>query len=122
MKASIVDPESAPLLSSRQHSPRRRAKLTTAALVLVVLATALLLATRAVDLWKHFTSRSHLTELERAKQCSIKSFRTDLSFLDNARPIEAEEFLQRRDKLANALVADGVDAFVLEPGYTFQYE
>lgn len=29
--------------------------------------------------------------------------------------------MQRRDNLARALVADRVDAFILEPGYAFQY-
>ena len=32
-----------------------------------------------------------------------------------------EEFVQRRNRLAEALVADRVDAFIVEPGYTFQY-
>ncbi|KAI0123472.1 metallopeptidase family M24 [Xylariales sp. AK1849] len=57
----------------------------------------------------------------KVRQCAIDSFHTDLSFLDSAAPISAEEFLDRRDRLANALVSSGVDAFVLEPGYTFQY-
>lgn len=41
--------------------------------------------------------------------------------MKDARPIEAQEFLDRRDNLARALHVSGVDAFVLEPGYTFQY-
>jgi Xaa-Pro aminopeptidase len=32
-----------------------------------------------------------------------------------------DEFVQRRNNLAKALVADNVDAFIVEPGYTFQY-
>ena len=32
-----------------------------------------------------------------------------------------EEFIERRNNLANALNADHVDAFIVEPGYTFQY-
>lgn len=31
------------------------------------------------------------------------------------------EYQSRRDRLANALVADGADAFLVEPGYTFKY-
>jgi Xaa-Pro aminopeptidase len=31
------------------------------------------------------------------------------------------EFVQRRDNVAKALVEDGIDAFIVEPGYTFQY-
>lgn len=57
----------------------------------------------------------------KVEQCAIEAFQTDLSFLDAAKPIRAAEFLDRRDRLAKALVASGADAFVLEPGYTFQY-
>lgn len=63
----------------------------------------------------------HYPSVARAQKCSIKIFKSDLSFLDNAQPIQADEFLQRRDRLAQALVRNKVDAFVLEPGYTFQY-
>lgn len=59
--------------------------------------------------------------MAKAQQCAIDNFHSDLSFLDAAVPIAAEEFLERRDRLAKALVASGADAFVLEPGYTFQY-
>jgi hypothetical protein len=55
------------------------------------------------------------------QQCSIDNLHKDLYFLDNARPIQAQEFLDRRDNLAKALHISGVDGFVLEPGYTFQY-
>jgi Xaa-Pro aminopeptidase len=41
--------------------------------------------------------------------------------LESASPLPSEEFEQRRDNLAKALVADQVDAFIVEPGYTFQY-
>jgi Xaa-Pro aminopeptidase len=53
--------------------------------------------------------------------CSVKNFQKDPYFLRNAHPITAEEFILRRDQLAKALHRSGVDAFVLEPGYTFQY-
>ncbi|KAK7424735.1 hypothetical protein QQX98_000313 [Neonectria punicea] len=71
----------------------------------------------------HRCSHSTSTVLDVAKvqQCSIDNLKADLSFLDSARPIEAEEFIDRRDRLAKALAVNGVDAFVLEPGYTFQY-
>lgn len=39
-----------------------------------------------------------------------------MHFLGNARPLPVEEFVERRDRLARALVADGVDAFAVEPG------
>ncbi|KND90647.1 Xaa-Pro dipeptidase [Tolypocladium ophioglossoides CBS 100239] len=89
MTAEAVSTEGIPLLPPQQHSRRRRPKLTTLALVLAILVTALLLSTHAVDLWRHFTSRSRLADFERAQKCSIDNFRDDISFLDGARPIEA---------------------------------
>ncbi|KAL6890693.1 peptidase M24, structural domain-containing protein [Trichoderma evansii] len=64
---------------------------------------------------------SHRPNVAKVQKCSIDNFKSDLSFLDNAQPIQADEFLQRRDRLAQALARNKVDAFVLEPGYTFQY-
>lgn len=55
------------------------------------------------------------------KQCTLDRLHRKTSFLDNTRPITTGEFIERRDKLAKALHASGADAFVLEPGYTFQY-
>jgi len=60
-------------------------------------------------------------DYHRVSSCTTRSLRRDLSFLDRTKPITAEEFLRRRDHLAAALAGSGVDAFVLEPGYTFQY-
>lgn len=59
--------------------------------------------------------------MDNVTRCAINNLKTDLSFLDNVNPIPDEEFITRRDKLAKALAANNVDAFVLEPGYTFQY-
>lgn len=56
---------------------------------------------------------------EKVQECAIHNLHQDLSFLD-VEPIKADEFIERRDRLAQALVASNVDAFVLEPGYTFQ--
>jgi hypothetical protein len=39
----------------------------------------------------------------------------------NASPISLADFEERRNRLAQALVAEDVDAFVVEPGYTFKY-
>jgi hypothetical protein len=56
------------------------------------------------------------------QKCAIDNLLgTGLHFLDNASPIALADFEERRDRLANALVADEVDAFVVEPGYTFKY-
>ena len=63
-----------------------------------------------------------MSQLESFQQCSIHNLlSTDLYFLDTASPIEVEDYEERRSRLANALVEDGVDAFVVEPGYTFKY-
>src|SRR5206468_2135050 len=45
----------------------------------------------------------------------------NLTFLESARPVTAQEFIARRNRVAHALVASNVDAFALEPGYSFQY-
>ncbi|KAL2221714.1 peptidase M24, structural domain-containing protein [Thermoascus aurantiacus ATCC 26904] len=60
--------------------------------------------------------------LEAFQQCSIRNLlSTGLYFLENAAPVSVAEYQKRRDRLAEALVADDVDAFVVEPGYTFKY-
>ena len=59
--------------------------------------------------------------VDKVQKCSIDNLHKDLSFLDSAKPITADEFIQRRNRLAQALAASDIDAFVLEPGYTFQY-
>lgn len=58
--------------------------------------------------------------VDKVQQCAINNLHKDLSFLDGANPITADEFVDRRDRLARGLVEANVDAFVLEPGYTFQ--
>ena len=55
------------------------------------------------------------------QQCTIRNLHKNTSFLDRAKPITSNEFIQRRDNLAKAIHASGADGFVLEPGYTFQY-
>ena len=56
------------------------------------------------------------------QKCAIDNLLgTGLHFLDKASPIALVDFEERRNRLANALVADDVDAFVVEPGYTFKY-
>ena len=54
--------------------------------------------------------------------CSIKNFQeTGYPFLNGVHPITTEEFVTRRQRLAQALISDGADAFAVEPGYTFSY-
>ncbi|CAK4032608.1 Creatinase aminopeptidase [Lecanosticta acicola] len=61
--------------------------------------------------------------LEDFQQCSIETLRDDtrLAFLDTAHSLPVNEFVARRDRLAQGLVEDGMDAFAVEPGYTFSY-
>ena len=61
--------------------------------------------------------------LEQFQNCSICNLArdTNFDFLLTAHPLSLSEFVSRRDRLARALVADGLDAFLVEPGYTFSY-
>lgn len=63
-----------------------------------------------------------LSGYEKFQRCSVNTFlETGLPWLETASPIVLSEFVQRRDNLAVALNNDGIDAFIVEPGYTFQY-
>lgn len=101
----------------RSHSPRHRSdnikKFYLLLVALGILFIWLLRATNGVD-------KPSLTWNE-VRKCATDNFHADLSFLDSAKPIHVAEFLERRERLAQALVASNADAFVLEPGYTFQY-
>lgn len=59
-------------------------------------------------------------DIDAMTACSIRNLQKDLTFLDSAKPISKKEFLDRRDKLAQAIVDSGADAFVVEPGPAFQ--
>ena len=70
---------------------------------------------------RSFASPS-LNKLARFQSCSISNIlSTGLPFLSSASPIAFDEFVNRRQRLATALHVDGVDAYIVEPGYTFQY-
>ncbi|KAJ8128598.1 hypothetical protein O1611_g5035 [Lasiodiplodia mahajangana] len=77
----------------------------------------------------HFAVNNPNANLKDILKCATGNFHDDLSFLDTAKPIRADEFFGRRDRLAQALVASKAealvaskaDAFVLEPGFSFQY-
>lgn len=63
-----------------------------------------------------------LSKQEKFQRCAIdKYLATGLKFLEGVERPPLEEYVLRRDNLAKALVADGIDAFVAEPGYTFSY-
>ncbi|KAF8854906.1 Creatinase/aminopeptidase [Acephala macrosclerotiorum] len=97
-------------------SPKLRRYLLTA---LVSASTCFLLISRYLDI----TQLDLLSnELEEFQKCSINNFiGTGLPFLNNAAPLPISEFVQRRNNLAVALHTDKIDAFLVEPGYTFQY-
>lgn len=61
--------------------------------------------------------------LKTFQDCSIKTLEDDtaLDFLKTAHPPNVSEFVSRRDNLAQALHHDHLEAFLVEPGYTFQY-
>jgi len=60
--------------------------------------------------------------LRGVQDCSIRDIlQTNLTFLSTAHPLPVHEFVERRNRLAEALFHDGLDAFVVEPGYTFSY-
>jgi Xaa-Pro aminopeptidase len=62
------------------------------------------------------------SKLEQFRQCSVdKYLATGLEFLESAKPPTLEEYISRRNRLAEALVVNEIDAFVVEPGFTFSY-
>ncbi|KAK2591163.1 hypothetical protein QQS21_011157 [Conoideocrella luteorostrata] len=125
---SLLFSNEPPQQKQKQRERRRRRRQRTWLTFLAALASGAAVVSAAVFLAVGsalHTQSLHAAipsiSIERVQQCSIDNLHEDLSFLERARPIEASEFLDRRDKLAEALAGNGVDAFVLEPGYTFQY-
>lgn len=87
---------------------------------IIVLILFLLNIVLLLQAWPPPSTDSIAVDLIGIRKCAIETLHSDLSFLDKAFPINADEYLERRDRLARALFASGADAFVLEPGYTFQ--
>ncbi|KAK1596511.1 metallopeptidase family M24 [Colletotrichum navitas] len=110
-------PQGVSSIPYQQHHGRRCGR------VLRLIATSFLLcaATSFYYLTSFYSQTTISNVYDKAQECAIRNLHSDLSFLDSAVPINAEEFIARRDRLARALAASNVDAFVLEPGYTFQY-
>jgi hypothetical protein len=70
----------------------------------------------------YYVEESLSNPFKQFQNCSITHFvSTNLPFLSTASPFPVSEFIQRRNDLAKALIADEIDAFIVEPGYTFQY-
>ncbi|KAK7613922.1 peptidase M24, structural domain-containing protein [Phyllosticta paracitricarpa] len=101
----------------REQSGRKGQDWSRVKVVVAVLLAAALYA-RLV-----YTHHSHSHTVSRVSQCTNRNLHANLSFLDAASPIAAGEFIERRDRLAAALAAHHPDvaAYVLEPGYAFQY-
>ncbi|RDW59815.1 putative xaa-Pro dipeptidase [Coleophoma cylindrospora] len=92
------------------------------ALAILSACTCFVLITKYYDNWQEGLFGAAPQNLDQFQKCSIKNFLdTGLPFLDSASPLPVAEFVERRNQLAEALVADGIDAFLVEPGYTFQY-
>lgn len=101
--------------------PRSRPRVSSRSRVGIVVATVL----AALWLvWPHLEMspqrHTQLSVVDKVQKCAIDNLHEDLYFLEPAKPITAEEFISRHDRLAQALAASDLDAFVLEPGYTFQ--
>ncbi|KAJ3540071.1 hypothetical protein NM208_g5223 [Fusarium decemcellulare] len=114
------DDSAAVLLHRNHHKTSLRSRLSWCLAAVALICTTLLFTNSLPCQHKNHHAPSTL-DVNKVQQCAIDNLKADLSFLDNAKPIGADEFLERRDKLARALHANGVNAFVLEPGYTFQY-
>jgi len=62
------------------------------------------------------------SHLKAFQECSINEIlATHLTFLETAMPPPVSEFSERRDRLARALVDDALEAFIVEPGFTFSF-
>ncbi|KAE8224767.1 hypothetical protein CF319_g2395 [Tilletia indica] len=64
---------------------------------------------------------SPISSIDDFLKCSIDNL--DKSALDQplVEPIPFEEFVERRDRIAGALVQEGLDAYIVEPGYDFRF-
>lgn len=123
-------------LEASMHGPRhpRNSRLTLRTLGQFVVTVGLLAAGYRYLWcpWSHSLDHSFASSgsdvitnenrLEEFQQCAIRNLLdTGLPFLKKASPITVRDFQERRDRLAEALVAEDTDAFVVEPGYTFKY-
>ncbi|KAL9937521.1 hypothetical protein V8E36_003930 [Tilletia maclaganii] len=92
---------------------------------MALILTALLLNSftkraRPIFTTPHPTAHSSTT-FDEVVACSIKGL--DKSSLDAplVEPIPFDEYVQRRDRIAHALVEEGLDAYIVEPGADFTY-
>ncbi|KAE8555812.1 hypothetical protein EYB25_000510 [Talaromyces marneffei] len=86
------------------------------------IALCLVALTKQISLGVGYPFQNEPPNLQKFQECSIRNMlSTGLYFLEGVTAPTVEHFESRRNRLAHALIADGVDAFVLEPGYTFEY-
>ncbi|KAF2738620.1 peptidase M24 [Polyplosphaeria fusca] len=102
-------------------SRRTRSRWTPAARLALAILTFIVF----VEFWKQLGnsfSSKFLSKKSKFQKCSIDTYlATGLEFLKTAEQPPLEEYILRRNNLAKALVEDEIDAFVVEPGYTFSY-
>lgn len=106
------------LLSSSSKKASTQRSNQTILYITAFFATALLLIYTICAKTTTSTSSPNISQIQK---CTNNNLQKNLYFLDDVKPISASEFITRRDRLAQALVKSNVDAFALEPGYTFQY-
>ncbi|KAF2993818.1 hypothetical protein E8E13_001706 [Curvularia kusanoi] len=105
-----------PYSTGRPHSKAR-----SAARWMFCVAAVFLLMTWSYVAPNHQTAFS-ISKKDKFKKCSINAYQaTGLKFLDTAERPPVDEYVLRRNNLAKALAIEGVDAFAVEPGYTFSY-
>lgn len=59
--------------------------------------------------------------LDSLLECSLAAYDTSALNEPLVEALPVEEYIERRDRLARALVEEGLDAFVGEPGFTGQH-
>lgn len=83
------------------------------------------LSSLAVLPWLYKTpsgdSASSSNRLDSLLECSLAAYDTSALNEPLVEALPVEEYIERRDRLARALVEEGLDAFVGEPGFTGQY-
>ncbi|KAJ2955876.1 hypothetical protein NQ176_g11363 [Zarea fungicola] len=72
------------------------------------------------DPFLHSVGGSGDSDQEKTYRCAIDNLHKNTSFLHGVQGIATQEFLQRRDILARVLDDEGIDAFIVEPGFTFE--
>lgn len=111
--------------SAVEAKPRNRFSARNLALIIAsagLLATSYNFSRRSWSLGDQWNDVDKPDRVKTFQQCAINNLlETGLPFMNNVAPIAVVDFEERRDRLAQALVAEGADAFVVEPGYTFQY-